>query len=217
MSAQANRFVVRNRLGDRVGRWTVIAPAAPKKLSDGRRRACWLCRCDCGAERVLNALVLALGKSLSCGCLRGKHRHTAGGRPSPTYISWASMMDRCHYPKHWAFARYGARGISVCERWRVFEGFLADMGERPKGRTLDRYPNRDGNYEPGNCRWATPSQQSENRANTVWFEIDGVRRTTAQWARATGIRRDVLYHRIRAGWDPRRALTQPVQHHRSAA
>ena len=83
---------------------------------------------------------------------------------TPTYITWQHMLQRCNNPKHHAWARYGGRGVSVCHRWHTFENFLADMGERPNGKTLDRFPNNDGNYEPSNCRWATPKQQVNNRS-----------------------------------------------------
>jgi hypothetical protein len=90
-------------------------------------------------------------------------RGTVASSLSPTQRSWRSMMTRCYNQNYDAYPRYGGRGIRVCERWQKFENFLADMSERPAGKTLDRYPNNDGNYEPGNCRWATASEQSTNR------------------------------------------------------
>lgn len=98
--------------------------------------------------------------------MRTTHGHTVAGQRSPTYASWASMHDRCLNPKDKGYPYYGGRGITICERWRGetgFKNFLADMGPRPRGKSIDRFPNNDGNYEPGNCRWATAKQQINNR------------------------------------------------------
>lgn len=88
---------------------------------------------------------------------------THGMRHTCTYNSWEAMKKRCLNVKAVNYFNYGGRGITVCEQWLTFEGFFADMGERPEGKTLDRYPDKDGNYEPGNCRWATPGEQANNR------------------------------------------------------
>lgn len=135
-----------------------------------------LFRCYCGNEFVAFEDNVRRGHTRSCGCLQSKltkarnaanarHGHFAGNKPSPTYKSWQAMIARCTNPNHPAYHNYyHGTGITVCERWlNSFEAFLADMGERPEGRTLDRWPNNAGNYEPGNCRWATASEQSLNR------------------------------------------------------
>jgi hypothetical protein len=92
-----------------------------------------------------------------------RHGHARKGHRTRAYMCWVSMKQRCLNPNNRAYGNYGGRNISVCERWRRFENFLADMGEPPPGKSLDRYPNNDGNYEPGNCRWATPREQFLNQ------------------------------------------------------
>lgn len=148
------------------GLWTDGSP---------RRRAA-RCLCACGIEVVRIVAKLKSGSVKSCGCKRGhgayhstepnplKGRPTHGMTGSRTMSSWANMKQRCSNPKAINFSYYGGRGIRVCERWTAsFSDFLADMGERPDDTTLDRYPNKDGDYEPGNCRWATQQEQADNR------------------------------------------------------
>lgn len=121
------------------------------------------------------------------------------------------MRERCTYPKHQAWKYYGGRGIKVCERLKEFANFLADMGEVPAGLTLER-TERDGHYEPGNCRWATQREQCNNTGSNVFLEIGGERRTVAEWARQSGIAYGTIQSRIRnCGWTVERALSEPVR------
>lgn len=152
--------------GIRVGR-LVVSERAPVTLGG---RVAWICECDCGGRLVTTGKNLRDGKTSSCGCLRREksaealrthgHGSSRKGR-SPTFVSWANMIQRCTDPMATSFKRYGAIGVVVCCRWRTFEHFLADMGERPPGTSLDRI-NPHGNYEPGNCRWADAKTQANN-------------------------------------------------------
>lgn len=128
-----------------------------------RQGRSWLCQCDCGKQMIASGANIRKGNTKSCGCLKHEPYHlTHGYRHTKIYKSWYAMLQRCGNPKNTRYKYYGARGIAVCERWRKFENFLADMGERPPGMSIDRI-NNDGNYEPDNCRWATQEQQINNR------------------------------------------------------
>jgi hypothetical protein len=161
--------------GQRFGRLVVQRRAG----SAPNGRATWRCRCDCGQEHTVRGDVLRQGMTSSCGCIGAEvraitaaatgrrnrtHGHSTGGTNTPEYQTWASMLRRCYTPSATSFKWYGALGVKVCDRWRTsFEDFLTDMGARPSPtHSIDRI-NPSGDYEPGNCRWATSQQQNFNK------------------------------------------------------
>lgn len=138
-------------------------------------------------------------------------KHGMGG--TPTYLAWINMRVRCSNPKQEGYQYYGGRGIRVCERWQQsFENFLADMGIRPDGMSIDRIDN-DRNYEPGNCRWATRIEQENNKRSNRLITAFGKTQTVAQWTKEMGLENCVLiYGRLNAGWDAEKAISTRVNH-----
>lgn len=167
-----------------------------------------LCQCECGNTKPIRNDYLISGHTQSCGCRRGQFRH--GAYKTKLYKVWQAMKDRCHNSENNHFAEYGGRGIAVCERWQSFEAFASDMGQPPKGLTLERNDN-NGPYSPNNCRWATRTEQQRNRRNNVWLELDGKRAIAQDWADSLGLKHHSLMKRIRSGWTLRDALTTPRQ------
>ena len=192
-------------LAKKYSRWTVVGeePVGPP----GNRKI--ECVCDCGTRREVSVGSLRHGGTKSCGCYRderaaitsARHGLSRGGKITPTYRTWMLMNRRCNNPNSEEYRYYGAKGILICERWKVFENFREDMGERPEGKTIDRFPDNAGNYEPGNCRWATKREQALNRKTTVWVEHKGKRLCLKDWGKELGVHRETVRKRLDRGCD----------------
>lgn len=165
----------------------------------------WLCRCECGSLTIVMAASLGHGNTKSCGCIhseglrqRNKKRATHGMTETPTHKTWGSMLQRCTNPNDHAYPGYGGRGIKVCKRWRKFENFLKDMGLQPEGLTIDRIDN-NGDYEPGNCRWATWREQGGNRRTNRWLSYGSEKMILEDWARKLGTSHQAINHHLKQG------------------
>lgn len=161
-----------NLVGQKFSRLTVTE----RSTVNAGIKAHWHCVCDCGKTSIVATSDLKSGHTKSCGCLNDEVRKTKpikhGFNRTPTHVSWLAMLARCSNSNLKSYKNYGGRGITVCARWSSFENFLADIGERPHGRSIDRI-DVNGNYEPGNCRWATASEQRRNQRPRAAAAIGG--------------------------------------------
>ena len=193
--------------GNKYGRLTVI-----NRSNDKGRRVKWFCACDCGGSKEIVSDQLISGKTNSCGCLKKESiaavNFSHGLCKTREYRSWAHAKARCGNPKDAKFAAYGARGISMCDRWKLsFEVFISDMGRAPAGHTLDRI-NVNGNYEPSNCRWATLKQQANNTRANVIATAFGFTGTLKQVAEHFAVNYKILHQRInKFGYTVEQAIT----------
>lgn len=172
---------------------------------DKNNKSFWLCSCECGKSTRVRLNSLNSGNTKSCGCAKyegiasyveTKKESAFGMYHARARNTWSKMIDRCTNEKNKDYQNYGGRGISVCERWFSLKEFVADMGDPPDGKTLDRWPNMNGNYEAGNCRWATPQEQARNTRRNVMVNFDGVTMCAAQAAKIIGMSPQTLYSRI---------------------
>lgn len=192
--------------GQRFGRWVVLATLTGSRTE---------CVCDCGTQRVVRTCDIIAGRSKSCGCIAVElnaarvKRHGLCSENKRLMDIYYGMVRRCSNPKSHAFKDYGARGITVCDRWLASPAsFLDDMGPRPPGMELDR-ENNDLGYSPDNCRWATPKQNARNRRITTFLTHNGETLATSDWADRTGINARQILDRIRAGWSVEKAIFTP--------
>jgi hypothetical protein len=187
-------------IGDRSHRLEVIGHAEPEFSTDGIRHYRVEVRCDCGTTKIVREHTIKYATAISCGCffleLDRKaiptRSLTHGKSKTRTWAIWCRMRNRCFNSRSPDFYLYGGRGITVCSRWLEFENFLSDMGEAPAGLSIDRI-NHNGNYEPGNCRWATPMQQGQNKRNNKTVILDGQRITVSEACRRLMVSPSTLY------------------------
>lgn len=189
----------RMKAGERHGRLTAIQFL---RISRSRSRV-WLWLCDCGNEVEILAGSVRKGHTKSCGCLRREVSSTKGkthGKKwTPEYAIWNMMIQRCTNPNVKGFRHYGGRGIEVCERWLSFANFYDDMGQRPPKMTIDRIDN-DGNYEPGNCRWATRAEQARNMRRNINVTYQGQKMCLMDAAGLANVDARLAFARHKRGW-----------------
>ena len=171
----------------------------------------WRCTCECGTECEALGFLLRRGEKQSCGCLQkeaiAKVNYRHGKTRTKIYGIWRAMMQRCYDNNSHAYARYGGRGIAVCDKWKSFDGFYADMGDKPDGMSLERIDN-NGGYTPENVVWASQKTQSNNRRSNVILEYMGRKQTMQQWADESGLKIQTIWARLNRGWSVDRAISE---------
>lgn len=194
-----------DRTGQRFGMLVV------RKLA-GLKPTRWYCVCDCGGSASPSAGALQSGNSRSCGCRKrdvlGESTTKHGLAGTRVHRIWKAMNTRCTNPNASGYENYGGRGITVCERWRKFENFFADMGQPPEGTSIERRDNERG-YEPDNCYWATRLEQNRNARSNVNLTVHGRTQCVAAWAKENGIAKETVRQRLKRGWPVEVACTKP--------
>lgn len=195
--------------GQVFGRLTVLS----RVQATGQAK--WLCRCICGNTTVQPGNELRAKNVISCGCYKranlGQRTKTHGMTKTPEYFAWINMRNRCARHISNGYERYGALGITVCDRWlNSFQNFYADMGPRPFGYSLDRI-NPAGNYSPENCRWASMEVQQTNKRRTIYATLYGETKPVSIWCKIFNIPYRTINARIYNGWEPEIALKTPIR------
>lgn len=189
--------------GRRFNRLTIIRRSSKPNFGSHSR---WLAKCDCGQEVEVFGNNVKSGHTKSCGCLQSENRIRHGGAYLPEYETWQSVRTRCNGKTGLRLKYYNSKGIKVCERWDSFEYFLADMGNRPSpDHSIDRI-DADGNYEPGNCRWATRAEQANNTTRNRNVTFRGITKTLSQWACGDTKLRSRMSRRLNSGKPPEQVL-----------
>lgn len=189
-------FLLATKIGDAFGRLTVVGVVSAG-VRGGKRIL--LCKCSCGKTCSVSEKLLTGGRKASCGCGRGKFSH--GLRYTVEWTCWSNIKKRCYLKSRSDYKYYGGKGIRMDAKWRSdFAAFYASVGPRPSpNHTLDRHPNNDGNYEPGNVRWATRTEQTRNRRNTRYLEIDGEKVPVVVLAERSGLWPQTVLRRMKRG------------------
>ena len=201
-----------NLLREKFSRLTVIENVG----SDKNYNSLWLCECQCGNKIIVVGKQLKHGVTKSCGCLKIdllKERSISHHKTETAeYRIWRHIKSRCLNPNVWNYHNYGGRGITICERWKnSFENFYEDMGPRPsKSHSLDRYPDKNGDYEPGNCRWATLIEQANNCRSNHIIKYKNNEGTIAQIARKLNLKASLISSRLKKGWSIEDAIEKPI-------
>jgi hypothetical protein len=206
---------LRNLAGEKFGRLTVVG----RDILSLSRRIKWVCRCECGNIKSLYGTNLVGGLTRSCGCYCSEvsakrmskmavgqtHTKTHGYSKDPTYLSWVSLKMRCDKETRGNYKYYGGKGITYCDKWKTFEGFLEDMGTRPEGTTIDRIDSNK-NYCPENCRWATKQEQVNNRKKIITAMFQGQEYPLTELSKMLGLEYQLLWQRRQRGanvWEGR--------------
>lgn len=197
----------RDLTGERFGKLLVLQKNGYNK----HHQLYWLCECDCGNRKNVLGMCLSTGQTNSCGCLAketiAKLNYRHGMTKTPIYGLWHAMIQRCYDKNCDVYHRYGGRGINVCNKWQTFEGFYEDMGDKPKGKSLERL-NNDGDYCPENVVWADAKTQANNRRSNVVLEHDGKKQTMQQWCDELGLKIATVWARLNVyGYSIEKALT----------
>lgn len=199
-------------IGQKFNKLTVVSLYVDSNNKYKTTSAIWVCRCECG--NLVNVVGYNLRDSVtkSCGCLNKELKTIHGMFDTPEYKIWQGMIQRCCNSNDRSYYNYGGRGINVCERWlKSFENFYTDMGPRPSLRhSIDRFPDKNGNYEPANCRWATMVEQANNKRNNVLCIYNGKEYTASQLAREYDININTFYSRLSAGMSICEAIKTPI-------
>lgn len=198
-------YTFKDRTGDRYGSLLVLSQVETPK----RQNKKWLCLCDCGTKKVFSISHLRDGSTSSCGCEKNeklrasstKHGYSKNKEYRSEYNVWVGIKRRCSDPSTTHYKNYGARGVTVCERWLGADGFpnfISDMGKKPTPRhSLDRHPDNNGNYSPENCKWSTMLEQNRNKRDCHYLEYDGRKMVLLDWANELNVARFFIYSNLK--------------------